>query len=189
MNGDSSKKFKICQVPGDGGCLFHSLAVCIRFLEDKHRPPSFDAEERELSNNLRKKSVEILRSPDIRLFMEDDEEILSSELLEMVAENYNMSEDEYLRKMLIPATWGGGSEIVALSNHFKTPIHVYELYSDKTLQEHFQLKITAKFGSPSYDSKPPLQILCADGRFPYVKPGKQKEIGDHFLALYPCSKE
>lgn len=189
VKGDSSKKFKICQVPGDGGCLFHSLAVCIRFLEDKHRPPSFDAEERELSNNLRKKSVEILRSPDIRLFMGEGHEILSSELLKMTADNYNTSGDKYLREMLIPTTWGGGPEIVALSNHFKTPIHVYELYSDFFNRRKFQLKILEKFDSPFYDSKPPLQILCADGRFPYVKPGKQKEIGDHFLALYPCSKE
>lgn len=189
VNGDSSKKFKICQVPGDGGCLFHSLAVCIRFLEDRRRPPSFDAEQRELSNNLRKKSVEVLRSPDIRLFTEDGDDILSSQLLKMAADDCKMSGDRYIQKMLIPTTWGGGPEIIALSNHFKTPIHVYELCSDENLQEQFQLKITVKVGSPSYDSNPPLQILCADGRFPHLKPGKQKEIGDHFLALYPCSKE
>jgi hypothetical protein len=186
LNDEPSTRFNIRQVPGDGGCLFHSLAVCIRFLQDKDHPPFFDVELRDLSERLRKISVKILRSPNRCLSMEGGEEILSSELLTMVAANYNMSESDYLQQMLIPNTWGGGPEIVALSNHFKRPIHVYELYSYGTLRKQFQLKICAKFGSPRFDSKSPLQILCADGRFPNISPGKQKEIGDHFLALFPC---
>jgi hypothetical protein len=186
LNDEPSTRFNIRQVPGDGGCLFHSLAVCIKYLQDKDHPPSFDVELRELSDKLRKISVKILRSPSTCLSMEGGEEILSSELLKMVAANYNVSENEYLQQMLIPNTWGGGPEIVALSNHFKRPIHVYELHSYGTLRKQFQLKICAKFGSPHFDSKSPLQILCADGRFPNVSPGKQKEIGDHFLALFPC---
>jgi hypothetical protein len=187
--GESSTRFYVRQVPGDGGCLFHSLAVCVRFLRDKIHPAYFDLELRQLSDKLRHTSVKILRSPALCLAMEGGEEITSSELLKMVSANYNMTDSEYLQQMLIPNTWGGGPEIVALSNHFKRPIHVYELHTHGTLRKQFQLKICAKFGSPTFDSKRPIQILCADGRFPNISPGSQKDIGDHFLALFPCSSK
>ena len=48
----------------------------------------------------------------------------------------------------------------------------------------FQLRICAKFGSPACDKRHTLTILCADGRFPNISPGRQKEPGDHFLALF-----
>ena len=188
VKGESSCRFNVRQVPGDGGCLFHSLAVCIKYQRDKDHPPYFDIHLRELSDKLRHTSVKILRSPGLCLAMEGGEEISSSELLKMVSANYNMTDNEYLQQMLIPNTWGGGPEIVALSNHFKRPIHVYELHTHGTIRKHFQLKICAKFGSPAFDSKCPLQILCADGRFPNVAPGSQKDVGDHFLALFPCKE-
>ena len=187
VKGESTSRFNVRQVPGDGGCLFHSLAVCVKFQRDKDHPPFFDLKLRELSDKLREISVKVLRSPALCLAMESGEEITSSELLKMVAANYNISETEYLQQMLIPNTWGGGPEIVALSNHFKRPIHVYELHTQGNIRKHFQLKICAKFGSPAFDAKSPLNILCADGRFPNIAPGSQKDIGDHFLALFPCS--
>lgn len=187
VKGEENMRFNVRQVPGDGGCLFHSLAVCMKFQRDKDHPPFFDLDLRELSDKLRKTSVKVLRSPTLCLAMESGEEITSSELLKMVAANYNITETEYLQQMLIPNTWGGGPEIVALSNHFKRPIHVYELHTQGTIRKHFQLKICAKFGSPAFDTKSPLNILCADGRFPNIAPGFQKDIGDHFLALFPCS--
>lgn len=185
--GESSSRFHIRQVPGDGGCLFHSLAVCVRFLRDKSHPVYFDIDLRKLSDKLRQTSVKILRTPGLCLAMEGGEEIISSELLKMVSANYNMTDGEYLQQMLVANTWGGGPEIVALSNHLKRPIHVYELHTHGTIRKEFQLKICAKFGSPTFDEKRPLQILCADGRFPNISPGSQKDIGDHFLALFPCS--
>ena len=189
VTGEASTRFNVRQVPGDGGCLFHSLAVCIKYQRDKSHPTHFDLQLRELSDKLRCTSVKMLRSPSLCLAMEGGEEIISSELLKMVAANYNMTDSEYLQQMLIPNTWGGGPEIVALSNHFKRPIHVYELHAHGTIRKQFQLKICAKFGSPAFDSKTPLQILCADGRFPNIAPGSQKDIGDHFLALFPCPKK
>jgi hypothetical protein len=185
--GETATRFNVRQVPGDGGCLFHSLAVCSRFLRDRDHPPYFDVHLRQLSDKLRSTSVNVLRSPGLCLAMEGGEEITSSELLKMVSANYNMTDTEYLQQMLISNTWGGGPEIVALSNHFKRPIHVYELHTEGHLRKQFQLKICAKFGSPTFDSKRPLQILCADGRFPNITPGSQKDVGDHFLALFPCS--
>lgn len=70
LNDEPSTRFNIRQVPGDGGCLFHSLAVCIRFLQDKDHQPFFDVELRDLSERLRKISVKILRSPNRCLSME-----------------------------------------------------------------------------------------------------------------------
>ena len=169
-------KFKVRQVPGDGGCLFHSLAVSIAFRRDKSHPDCFDGKLRELSHRLRELSINVLKQqPGVCLVMEGEERIPSQELLEMVANNYNMSSTEYLTKMADAATWGGGPEIVALSNHFKRPIHVYELDTCGALwRKHFQLRICAKFGSPEFDAKCPLFLLCADGRFPHLCPGTQK---------------
>lgn len=192
LQGESSTKFKVCQVPGDGECLFYSLAVCIRFLNDNGNLPSFDNQLAELSSNLRQKSVEILSDSRRLLYVEGGVQNMSSELVEMgirgIGANGQMSASEYLQKMLLTDSWGGGPEIVALSNLYERPIHVYELHTHGFFFKKFQLKICAKFGS-HFDSKSPLRILCADGRFPYIYPGEQKSIGDHFLALYPSSKQ
>ena len=84
--------------------------------------------------------------------------------------------------MLKKSTWGGGPEIVALCNYMKRPIHVYELClgSNKT-EKSFKLKVCARFGSPAYKKCSPLYILCADGRFPDIKPGQQKPLGISFI--------
>ena len=87
--------------------------------------------------------------------------------------------------MRLNHTWGGGPEIVALSNRLRRPIHVYELDTGGIFKKCFQFKVCAKFGTPYFDSKPAINILCADGRFPNLLPGCQKAIGDHFLALFP----
>jgi hypothetical protein len=178
-------KFKVRQVPGDGGCLFHSLAVSIAFRRDKSHPEAFDGKLRELSLRLRQLSIDVLGKVGECLVMEGDERIASHELLEMVASNYNMTSADYLCKMADPKTWGGGPEIVALSNYFRRPIHVYELDTCGMWRKQFQLRVCAKFGSPEFDAKCPLYLLCADGRFPHLVPGTQKETGDHFLALFP----
>jgi hypothetical protein len=195
VEGHSSKRFKICQVPGDCACLFYSLAICIRFVQDKSQPPLFDVKLSELSASLRKKSVDILTDSSKILYMGQGAVILSSKLLEAVTAKYKISEEDYkvpiqtTKSLLLHNTWGGLPEIIALSNHYKVPIHVYELHSSGISQDQFQLKILAKFGSPFFDSKSPLQILFADGRFPNVVSGQQIETGDHFLALYPCPIE
>lgn len=77
---------------------------------------------------------------------------------------------------------GWSARIIALTNHYKVPIHVYEEHSSEILQEQYQLKILAKFGSPFFDLKSPLQILFVDGRFLNAVSGQQIENGDYFLA-------
>ena len=139
---------------------------------------------KKMSMKLRKLAVEVLLNPNEKLYMEGDECIASSDLLDLIASHYNTSGEEYCNNMLKEKTWGGGPEIVAISNRMKRPIHVYELVAEG-LKRNFEFKICAQFGSPTYDDKVPLYILCADGRFPYIIPGFHKKQGDHFLALFP----
>ena len=55
---------------------------------------------------------------------------------------------------------------MALSNLLRLPIHVYELHTRRLLPGRFQLRESARFGSPRFDAEGarPLCILCADGR-------------------------
>eukprot|EP00597_Dinobryon_sp_UTEXLB2267_P007090 CAMPEP_0170084554 /NCGR_PEP_ID=MMETSP0019_2-20121128/19716_1 /TAXON_ID=98059 /ORGANISM="Dinobryon sp., Strain UTEXLB2267" /LENGTH=310 /DNA_ID=CAMNT_0010300689 /DNA_START=230 /DNA_END=1159 /DNA_ORIENTATION=+ len=182
-------KFKSCfirQVPGDGGCLFHSLAVCCSYLKyGKHI--EFDDHERLLSSYLRNISIDVLRK-NTTVVMEFGQTLSTETILNMVSKMYNLSANEYCESMYRSSTWGGGPEIVALSNYFQRPVHVFQLATTKSpfLRSQFGLKICARFGSPDFDHRAPLRILCADGRFPHISPGQQKEVGDHFLALFPC---
>ena len=198
---DSSERFLVRQVPGDGGCLFHALTVCLDYRYSK-KHNDFTSRHRKISNKIRKLAVNLLMRDNDTLIMDNKETITSSQLLGIVADHYNMTTHEYCKKMVQPNTWGGGPEIVAISNHLKRPIHVYELSGSEchrleagatTIVDGVQLgahkfKLCAKFGSPSFDHKAPLHILCADGRFPDIRPKQAKKVGDHFLALFPCDR-
>jgi hypothetical protein len=83
----------------------------------------------------------------------------------------------------------GGPEIVALSNHLKVPIHVYELRVRGFFRRWFELTLTTRFGSPAFDDTQPLRILYCDGRFPNIKPGQQKKDGDHFLPIFEADRD
>lgn len=177
------RKFLVRQVPGDGSCLFNAIAISISH-EFTKKHFEFDKNMKKMSMKLRKLAVEVLLNPNEKLHMEGDECITSNDLLDLIASHYNTSGEEYCNNMLKEKTWGGGPEIVAISNRMRRPIHVYELVAEG-IKRHFEFKMCAQFGSPTYDNKPPIYILCADGRFPYIIPGFQKKQGDHFLALFP----
>jgi len=160
---NSREKFYVRQVPGDGSCLFHSLAACLRFKQiGKHQ--EFDRDLRQLSYFLRLKAVEILTKENETLHTENGETVLSCDLLNMVANFYNMTPKSYCEHMRHDRTWGGGPEIVALSNYLRRPIHVYVLGVRGIFPRGFEFKACAKFGSPAFKYKSPLYILCADGR-------------------------
>ena len=117
-------RFCVRQVPGDGGCLFHSLAASILYRKDRIHPDYFTSRLRDISSELRQLSVKVLHSAKDECFIVEGEETMAaSQLLERAARNYKMTSGEYLSHMVRPSTWGGGPEIVALANHFRRPIH------------------------------------------------------------------
>lgn len=183
---------RVRQVPGDGNCLFHSISMCLqhatngthtdlsRCLEDLHAH----------SQTLRQRAVACLRQqPRRRLFLQGRETLPSGELVQAAAQQYGLSSEEYCQAMEQDCVWGGGPEIVALSNLLRRPIHVYELAAagagDDDDSSSFVLRRMACFGSPRFDRREALHILSADSRFPDLRPGEQLAAGNHFLAVFP----
>lgn len=111
-------------------------------------------------------SVDVLERPGAPLCLGDDETCTTTEMLDMIASQYNTTAARYCEMMRLPEVWGGGPEIVALSNQLRLPVHVYELHTSPVLPRCFQLKESARFGSQMYDGNitKPVCILCADGR-------------------------
>lgn len=179
----------IRQVPGDGNCLFHSLSLCLQYsLNGTHWDLSSRLDELyEHSRKLRTRAVAFLRQKHRRLFLQGQETLRAYDLVTAAAEQYGLSADEYCDAMEEDCVWGGGPEIVALSNAFGRPIHVYELAVDES-GENFVLRRMACFGSPRFDHRQPLHILSADSRFPDLVPGQQLSAGNHFLAVFPDIK-
>ncbi|CAM9171744.1 unnamed protein product [Phaeothamnion confervicola] len=179
---------RVRQVPGDGNCLFHAISVCLEYAASGSHPSLDLADLMPKSASLRNAAVNFLVGEDMGqvLYLENGETVAAAELLEVVAEQYNMTARHYCEVMRQPSVWGGGPEIVALSNALRRPIHVYELTA---AGQRFCFKRMACFGSPCYDAHQPIHILSADARFPNLKPGQQLPIGNHFLALFVCNPD
>lgn len=163
------------------------------------------------SQDLRSRAVACLRERRRRLVLQGRESLPASALVEAAAQQYDMSGEDYCCSMQQDSVWGGGPEIVALSNLLQRPIHVYELAppppptidgvsadnKKHSLQKQrsrsaerggsaaFVLRRMACFGSPRFDRNPALHILSADSRFPDIRPGQQLPAGNHFLAVFP----
>jgi len=176
---------QIRQVPGDGNCLFHSIATCLAYALRGHHICMKDTSDlKSKSQDLRQRAVDCLLSRKKLLFLQGHEYLRAKDLVEAAASQYGLSGERYCELMRQDSYWGGGPEIVALCNVLRRPIHVYELHS---CQKQFQLRRMACFGSPKFDRREPLHILSADSRFPDVTPGKQLDSGNHFLAVFPIS--
>jgi len=166
VKGNKSLAFYVRQVPGDGSCLFHSLAAGLSYITTSDHL-EFDKSLRHLSKSLRDMSIETLAQRNELLIIENNQTMLSQDLLEIVCTHYNYSSSQqYLEDLKNPKTWGGGPEIVAISNRLRRPVHVYELCSDGFIgMKKFKLALCGRFGSPVFDDKAPLYLLCADGRY------------------------
>lgn len=174
---------QIRQVPGDGNCLFHSIATCLCYaVRGSHINMKDTSELQEQSKELRQRAVEGLEGRNKLLFLQGHEYLRAKELVEAAASQYGLTGERYCQLMRQESYWGGGPEIVALCNVLRRPIHVYELTSH---QKEFRLRRMACFGSPKFDRREPLHILSADSRFPDVTPGQQASSGNHFLAIFP----
>mmetsp|Transcript_16496 Transcript_16496/g.37890 ORF Transcript_16496/g.37890 Transcript_16496/m.37890 type:complete len:364 (+) Transcript_16496:277-1368(+) len=208
----------IRQVPGDGNCLFHSISVAwVHATNGTHlEMKSPDTMEWLYRNSakLRQLAVDCLEERRKLLFLQGQEYLKATDLVEAAAAQYGISGSEYCGLMRQESYWGGGPEIVALCNVLQRPIHVYELHvpedDNDEKQKHsrkykargiyrrgygisssdspcssFVLRRMACFGSPKFDRAPALHILSADSRFPDLRPGEQLESGNHFLAIFP----
>ncbi|KAL7519239.1 hypothetical protein ACHAWX_004024 [Stephanocyclus meneghinianus] len=213
----SSVPVRIRQVPGDGNCLFHSIAVGLSRVEEGIDLDMATAggirDLRRRSWRLRNRAVDALEGRGRkRLFLQGDECLEAKELLMAAAAQFDLEGREYCDLMRKESYWGGGPEIVALCNCLQRPIHIYELIPTpkssedaeipspihdsspttsypQPLSTQFTLRRMACFGSPKFDRREPLHILSADSRFPDVEPRKIRKVGNHFLALFPLEEE
>lgn len=160
------QEFVVRQVPGDGGCLFHAIASWITFIKFRSHV-KFDWRTRRISNELRKVAAKMLLSNQT-LYIENDDFMTAYTLLDVVSMQYNISQYDYCRIMLDSKTWGGGPEIIAISNHLKCPIYIYQLNTTEcgnSKRMRFCLTLFTKVGSPRFDNVEPLHLLCCDGRY------------------------
>lgn len=131
-------------MPGDGNCLFHSIAACLFYSENEGRHLPMDSHERILelrskSLQLRNAAVDVLEdnnhprnnlagrvvgSSRRKLFLQGDEYLEARELLAAAAAQFELEGEEYCELMRKESYWGGGPEIVALCNYLQRPIHM-----------------------------------------------------------------
>lgn len=136
-HGPTSKRYRtlhhvpvaIRQVPGDGNCLFHSIATCLAYAANGTHVCMRDPSDLvAASRTLRAAAVGCLdRNARRRLFLQGDEFLRAGELVTAAAAQYDLTAEEYCDQMRRDSYWGGGPEIVALCNVLRRPIHVYEL--------------------------------------------------------------
>lgn len=203
---------KIRQVPGNGSCLFHSIAAGILFNESASNERSMTlpadltahppmSKVVDYSSTLRAQAVEVLshgfdgnestavENLETELSMQNGKTISTMTLVGTVATQYGMTPAEYLSTMRQENVWGGGPEIVALSNFIERPIVLLEptdTYITEGVGEEqksqpgtIYLKTAAQFG-PSGGK--PIHILSTNQQFPVEYHGM---IQNHFLAVFP----
>jgi hypothetical protein len=141
-------------------------AAALRF-QERGEHPDFDQSLYALSNRLRQLACDTLACAQAPLYLGQEEESSTTDVLDMICKQYNKTGPEYCELMRGRHEWGGGPEIVALSNLLRRPVHVYELHTRGFFPRRFELRACARFGSPRFDScgRDPLCILCADGRW------------------------
>jgi len=178
----------IRQVPGDGNCLFHAIAVALyksqrgRHLYYYMSRNDNDNDEfhelRQLAQTLRAQACRYLRRTK-SLYLTGREYVATQVLLN----RFRMTPEEYCDAMSGDGVWAGGPEIAALSNLLKRPICLYQLTVEN---KQFCVRPWCYFGFPRYHSQADaIHILSADARFPDMRPGWHNRKGNHFLAIFP----
>ena len=181
---DKYEVARIVHVPGNGSCLFYALAASLlNFEAEKNKCTSSwswsDVHNR--ASELRKVAVDTLEDKDSILCITDRDSVLSSDLVNAVSSWYGLTSEQYCRNMRRPSCWGGGPEIIALSNALERPIHIYEACDtsssttpcaatrDYTLNESVALYNFFSYGSPQF-AREGLHILFSRNHFSAVFP-------------------
>lgn len=180
-------------MPGDGSCLFYALAAGLLQSEpEKQATHALDnriswSSIRQKAADLRQMAVDTLADESAGNFLtiSGNDEVKSSTLLKSAAASFGMSTKDYCKSMRRASCWGGGVEMVALSNALNRQIFMYQplLLHDGSFALH---KIIC-FGPSKARAEKSLHVLIADNRFPatYQGNGQQKGGGNHFLAVFP----
>jgi hypothetical protein len=230
----TEKTFLVRQVPGDGSCLFHAVAACLDHAETNHRilqhnpPPPLKKWSTLTIRSAALRAAAVDRLENIGTFetnknntkfnnktfkLPNGSVVSTLELIESVAASYGISGAQYCVEMRHARTWGGGPELVALSDVLQRPIYLYSSVvldgddDNNTTHPHNHTndaELTTNQVEPSirlrhdftYDGNPHIQhdrktasvlhILCADASFPKEDSSSRiKGSGSHFLALLP----
>ena len=192
---------RIRQVPSDGSCLFHAIGA--RLLHDEWLLHATSTERQhppmsriiEYSSKLRQQAVNVLKDNPQRQFtiIQDGEEVTvtASSLVQLAADQYGISSNEYLASMQDESVWGGGPEIIALASDLNRQIVVLEpdFESRDRGSDVWYLKVRGRFGDARFDDDggcvgKAIYILCANQQFPESRVRGRKEC-NHFLAVFP----
>ncbi len=176
-----SNTVKIRKNIGCGSCLFHSIAASI--LTDNMTDPSH-SKVTEYSSVLRDLAVATLANgmeSNAQLVLLQNETTTASSLVNQAAEQYGVSAKDYLSDMRQEGVWGGGPEIVALSNSLNRQIVLLERVDTENMHDNTtQLEVKARIGPQT--TVRPIYILSTNQRFPMYH---YKATNNHFLAVIP----
>lgn len=110
-------KYTIVKAPGDGSCMFNSIAIGILF--NPKKKPTY-RQVKELSAELRKVAVRYMRK---QIKQDNQNAIMKMSLTyndDMSNNNNNVTKSKaykYTKEMAKSCTWGGHIELVALSEY------------------------------------------------------------------------
>ncbi len=108
----------------------------------------------------------------------------------MAASEYNLTGNEYCQLMLQKGTWGGGPEIIAISNLLQCPIQIYQAKVSSNHSNSFILQKVCCFGSDFFSSNRTINLLFVPGQFPEIPPDDFDMLTpDHFLALFEFERD
>ena len=139
----------------------------------------------EYASTLRAQAVNTLENgiaSNTQLVMQRDETISASSLVNMAASQYGITTDDYISNMRLENVWGGGPEIVALSNALKRQVVLLKPVNDAdTTNDVISLKTMARFG-PLVTTEKTIYILSTNIKFPKEY---KRQKSNHFLAVFP----
>lgn len=152
----SADKWEMQQSPPDGACLFHATSSCIF--------------NKKSSKELRKLAVKwIDKNKDVNFH--------GITLRESIEMEFDITVDEYLKRMKKLSSWGGQPEIFALSHILNQTILVYsrpiDIFNERDKEEDIERKkkdtgfvLIEQFGRIVENNKPPIRLLY-NGRTHY----------------------
>nr|PIM01233.1 putative cysteine protease domain protein [Toxoplasma gondii COUG] len=200
---------KAREVPGDGACLFVSVAASLWWNAFETHADLNDPAFVDMVGSLRQLAVDTLQDTNATpLALEGDEVLSRRTLVTMAAADYNMTPAAYCERMRLPGTWGGGPEIVAMSHALRRVIVVYEKHSPSMQSGDSQsgsafdthphrLSRPPATDSPSDSGQNPIKLkVVACLGFPenvaeeplhilFTSSAGDGQAADHFLPLFP----